>query len=193
MLTAPVAIAAARTAEDQRPGEVQEDRDHPPVEAVRGGTRPDAEEQRRRDLREVGHGHEEGVVRLRGDEQRAGGERDAVAEVAEQGRREEPPEAPTEPRGGKRLQHGCERHERGCYGAAARLDSGAGDQGIEDRREAGDGEAHVAVVVVEVRARVRQVAREPLPMGERDHPIMGALPDVDPAADLGQVEPPWAA
>ena len=85
--------------EDEGLSQVEDDRDHPPVEPVGGRPRPDAEQQRWRDLGEVGHRDQERVVRLGGHQQRSRSERDPIAEVAEQRRSEQPAKAPTEPRG----------------------------------------------------------------------------------------------
>ena len=89
--------------EDDGSGDVEDDRDRAPVQPVRGRPGPQAEDQRRRDLDEVRHRDEERVARLRGDEQRARGERDPVAEVAEDRGREQPAEALSEPRGSDRF------------------------------------------------------------------------------------------
>ena len=89
--------------EDHRSRDVEDDRDRAPVQPVGGGAGPQAEEQRRRDLDEVGHRDEERVARLGGDEERARGEGDPVAEIAEDRGREQPAEALSEPRGSDRF------------------------------------------------------------------------------------------
>jgi hypothetical protein len=85
--------------EHGRPGEVDGHDDQPPVEPVgeRAGHQP--EQQGRQPLHHGRQRHHEGVVGERSDQQRAGRERDAVAQVGRPGRREQPPEAGAEPRG----------------------------------------------------------------------------------------------
>ena len=65
------------------PTEVDDDDHAPPVEAVRGGAAEDAEQQDRQVLAQDRHRDQERVAGLRGDEQRAGGEHDAVADVVD--------------------------------------------------------------------------------------------------------------
>ena len=115
MLTAPVTIVTARTAEDQRPGEVDEGDDPSPVEAVRDRPGRGAEQELGEDLAQEGERDEERVLRLRGDQERAGGQRDAVADVRDDGLGEEPAEAPAQARGRDDLDDG---RERGTHRAA---------------------------------------------------------------------------
>ena len=84
--------------QDDRPAEVDQHDHAPPVEAVRGNTTQHAEQQHRQVLAEQGHGDEQRVPCQRGDEQGPGREHDAVADVVDDGRRQEPAEAPAKPR-----------------------------------------------------------------------------------------------
>ena len=93
MLTCRSTIVAARMAQHDRPREVDPDDDPAPVEPVSDGAGGDAEEQLRQVWLEHGQRDEERVAGLGGDEQRAGGEGDAVADVGDDRRREEPAEA----------------------------------------------------------------------------------------------------
>ena len=80
------------------------DDDHPlPVDPIGHGAAGDAEEQERQVLAQDGERDEEGVAGHRGDEQRPRGDRDAVAEVVDERRREQPAEAAAEPRWGDGL------------------------------------------------------------------------------------------
>jgi hypothetical protein len=83
--------------QDAGANHVDGDDEHPPVQPVGQRAGKQAEEQRRQPLDEGGQGHEKRVTGLRGDEQRPGGDRDPVAEVADPGRPEEPPESDAQP------------------------------------------------------------------------------------------------
>ena len=86
--------------DDQRggPPKVGHD-DHPAtVQAICRGAAKDAEEQDREVLAQDRQRHQERIARQGCDEQRAGGEHDAVADVVDERGREEPAEAPSEPR-----------------------------------------------------------------------------------------------
>ena len=100
MLTVPVTMVATRTASTTARTEVHDDDDPPTIEAVGGRATQDAEQQHRQVLAQQRHRHEERIARLRRDEQRPGRERDAVAGVVDDRGRQEPAEAPSEPRRG---------------------------------------------------------------------------------------------
>ena len=82
----------------ERATQVHRDDHSPSIESVGRHSAHDPEQQRRQVLAQQRHRHQEGVARLRGDEQRAGGDRDAVARVVDDRRREEPAEALSKPR-----------------------------------------------------------------------------------------------
>ncbi len=84
--------------EHERATKIHHDDHSLPVESVGGHAADDAEHEHRQVLAQQGHRHEERVPRHRGDEQRPGGDRDAVAGVIDERCREQPAEAPTEPR-----------------------------------------------------------------------------------------------
>jgi len=86
--------------DDQSQGADDIDDDHHPasVEAVRGGATKHAEQQRRKVSAQDGHRDEERIARLRGNQQRAGREHDAVADVVDGRRGQQPAEASPEPR-----------------------------------------------------------------------------------------------
>lgn len=93
--------------EDQQhggPGEVDAHHEEAPVEAVRQGSGVQPEEQRRQPLEQRRQGDHERVAGLRGDQQRAGGQGQAVAQVAHPGRGEQPAESDAEARRGDDLQ-----------------------------------------------------------------------------------------
>ena len=84
--------------QSRRPTEVHHD-DHPaPVEPVRERATEDTEEQGREVSAQDRHRDEERIARLRGHEQRSGGEHDAVADVVDECRGQQPAEASPEPR-----------------------------------------------------------------------------------------------
>ena len=99
MPTWPVTMTTQRADQHDGAGGVHGHHQHPAVEPV--GQRPgDEPEQQPRELEgDRRAGHEERVVGLRGDEQRAGGHHQAVAEVARPRRGEQPAEAPPHPGG----------------------------------------------------------------------------------------------
>ena len=89
--------------EDGGPREVDDDDDPDPVDPVGDDARREAEQQHRHVLGQQRHRDEERVARLGGDQQRPGRERDAVPDVGQDGRREQPPERASEARRGDRL------------------------------------------------------------------------------------------
>ena len=103
MLTVPLTIVATRTTSASGPAEVDHDDHAPPVEAVGRGAAEDAEQQDRQVLAQHRQRDEERVARQRRDEQRAGRDHDAVADVVDDRGRQEPAEAPSEPRRARRL------------------------------------------------------------------------------------------
>ncbi len=84
--------------EHERATKVHHDDHSLPVESVGGHAADDAEHEHRQVLAQQGHRDEERGARHRGDKQRPGGDRDAVAGVVDERCREQPAEAPTEPR-----------------------------------------------------------------------------------------------
>ena len=99
MLTVPLTIVATRTTSTSGATEVDDD-DHPPsVEAVGGGASKDAEDQGREVLAEDRQRDEERIARLGRDEERPGGEHDAIADVVDERGGQEPAKAAAEPRG----------------------------------------------------------------------------------------------
>ena len=98
--------------EDARPAARSTAIDEPPaVDPVGEDAGVQAEQQPGQPLQQPGQRDEDRVGGLRGDQQRAGGERDAVAEVAHPGRADQPPERRPHPAG----QHGFHdsAHEKG--------------------------------------------------------------------------------
>jgi hypothetical protein len=79
--------------QDGRAQQIDGDDDEPPVEAVRQRAREQAEQQPRELLQQDRRCDEQRVAGLRGDQQRAGREGDAVAEVRDPGGGEQPAEA----------------------------------------------------------------------------------------------------
>ncbi len=108
-------IVSARTPRTIGPAEVDEGDDPAPVEAVRDGARRRPEDQLRDGLAQDRERDEQRVAGLRGDQQRAGGQRDAVADVGDQRLAEQPPEVATEARRGDGLDDG---RKRGTHRAA---------------------------------------------------------------------------
>ena len=108
--------------DDQRggPPEIGHD-DHPPtIEAICRCAAEDTEQQDREVLAQHRQRHEEWILGERSHEQRAGSQHHAVADVVDDGRRQEPAEAPTEPPG----REGLDRP--GEQGAHRRQDSNPG-------------------------------------------------------------------
>ena len=86
-----------QSSQDDRATDVHHD-DHPlAVEPVRQGPAEDAEEQGRQVFAQQRHGDQEWIERLRRDEQWPGRDHDAVADVVDDRRGQEPAEAPPEP------------------------------------------------------------------------------------------------
>ena len=128
MLMVPLTIVATRTTSDDRPAEVDDD-DHPaPVEAVRHGAAQDAESSVGQVLAQHRQRDEERVARLRGDEQRAGREDDAVADVVDDRGGQEPAEAPSEPRRDDGLDGRASRERTG-----GRIPTGTLVEGVQPR------------------------------------------------------------
>ena len=95
--TRPVTIGSVSTASTQRAHRSTRDDDQPPVEPVRQRPGVQPEQQRRQPLQRRRQGDQERVVRQRRHQQRPGRERDAVAEVADPRRRQQPAEPDPEP------------------------------------------------------------------------------------------------
>jgi hypothetical protein len=75
-----------------------------------------AEDERRQPLEEGRQRDQERVVRLRGDQQRTGGERDAVTEVGDPRRPDHPAEAGAQPPWREGVEHSGHRGTLGCTG-----------------------------------------------------------------------------
>jgi hypothetical protein len=89
--------------EDRCPDQVDGSHDAPSVEPVGDGTGRDPEEEVRQLLGKQGERDQQRVLGQRGDEQRAGGQGNAVADVGDGRRRQQPAEAVTESRRGDGL------------------------------------------------------------------------------------------
>ncbi len=101
--------------DDQGDGPAEIDRDHQsaPVEPVRGRAAQDAEQEDRELPAQHGQGHEERIAGLRRHEQGPRRQHDPVAEVVHDRGRQQPPEAPPEPRWDDRFGR---RGEDGSHG-----------------------------------------------------------------------------
>ena len=121
MFTLPVTIVVARSASTARAGQVDDDDDPDPVDPVGDDAR---RERRTAAPGRSGRGapSRRGAGRASGgDEQRPGRERDAVPDVGQDGRREQPPERASEARRGDRLgQAGGGIGHRGSLRGASR-------------------------------------------------------------------------
>ena len=96
MLTTPVTMVAASAASTSGPGGVHRDDQHPAVEPVGQRAGVQAEEQPRQPLQQDRQGDQERGVGLGGDQQRAGRERQAVADVGDPRRGQQPSEVPAQ-------------------------------------------------------------------------------------------------
>ncbi len=84
--------STATSSDEQGAEQSTVDHEPSPVEPVGQRAGVQTEQQRRRPLQQRGQRHQERVVGLRRDEQRTGGEGDAVADVADPRRRQQPAE-----------------------------------------------------------------------------------------------------
>ncbi len=128
----------------------------PAVEPVGEGAGVQPEDQRWQPLQQRGQRHQEGVVGLRGDQQRTGRDRDAVAEVRDPRRGEQPPEARAQALGDDGFDEAA--HKEGTLDARAAASRGLPARGIfgmrawnvrnraRKRRLVDEGRAHAALV-----------------------------------------------
>jgi hypothetical protein len=96
--------------QDATTGQVHADEQLPAVDAVGEDARLQAEDQPRQPMQQGAEGAEERVLGLAGDQQWAGRESDAVAEVAHSGRPHQPTERRAHPGGQHRLDQSPHEH-----------------------------------------------------------------------------------
>ena len=97
MVTVPLTIVATSTARTAARMQVHHDDHPPPIETIRGDASDHAEQEDRQVLAQQGQRDQERVMGLGGDEERPGGDHDAVPGVVDEGRRQEPAEAHAKP------------------------------------------------------------------------------------------------
>ena len=98
-----------QTGQHRRPQQVDDDHDPPAVETVGDGAGVQAEQEERQPLQQQRHRHQLWVAGLGGDEQRTGGDLEAVAEVGHPRRPQQPPEVAAEPGRGRWLRRPSSR------------------------------------------------------------------------------------
>ncbi|HVH24342.1 MAG TPA: hypothetical protein VNA11_17985, partial [Pseudonocardia sp.] len=115
--TRPVAVLATSTASTTTPKRVGQHDQGSTVHPIRQHPGEQPEQQAGQSLQQPGRGHQDRIRGLRGDQQRAGGHRDAVADVGGPGGAEQPPVVRAQPG----------RHQRLVYPHRATLPARVGD------------------------------------------------------------------